>query len=309
MTRSKGTARGSPRRAALDEAKRRVEDRLGGRGAFLGTMIGVKQTGDASTGVTGLTVLVSEKVQDKHLSQRERVPKTLKTAGGSVTTDVLVWPTFAPQGVESIIYDGLTQGTLGCFARSSFGMFGVSCGHCLVGKDGNGATQTPVVMYNPGSKPYAAGQSSYVALSPGAPGSFGYVDCGLFTLDDPSLVARASLAKPAGYVTNLPSLLGKQVLAVSSLAAPGWPVNDPLRRAQVIGINAEAMNERADIVLKAALPGTFRGNSGMFWRAPDGRLVGLHCRGQVVPKGGSSLITAMAAFRIPKILDASLFLE
>lgn len=309
MMPDKRTAARRPRQTALREAKRKMEDRLGGRGSFLGTMIGVKQTDGASTKVIGLTVLVSEKIPDEDLSQRERVPRTVMGAGEPVVTDVLVWPTFEAQGIESIIYDGLTQGTLSCFARSNLGMFGVSSGHCLVGKDCNGATPTPVTMYKPGSSAYAAGQSLYVAMSPGAPGRFGYVDCGLFTLEAPSLVARAGLAKPAAIVGNLQTLLHKQVLAISSLDAPGWPSSDPLRRAEVIGINADALNERVDIVMRAALPGTFRGNSGMLWRTQDGRLVGLHCRGEVVPNGGSFLITAMAVSRLPKILDVTLIVE
>lgn len=309
MTQAKRTTAARPTQAALNEAKRKMEDKLGGRGTFLGTMVGVKQTAGTSTLATSLTVLVSEKIPDKDLSRRERVPQSVKTAAGPVVTDVLVWPEFEEQGVESIIYDGRTQGTLSCFARSSLGIFGASCGHCLVGTDRNGATPTPVIMYKPGSSAYAAGQSLYVAMSPGASGSFGYVDCGLFTLRDPSLIARAAAAKTAAIVSNLPSLLHKEVFAISSISALGWPPNDPLRRAQVIGTYADAIGERADIVLQAAFPGTFQGNSGMLWRTQDGRLVGLHCRGERIPNGGSALITAMAAFRLPKILGVTLLIE
>lgn len=303
--RSKGV-----RLAALTAAQSELQSRLVDRAGLVGSMVGVKLKRGQPTTTLGITFLVRRKVPSAELKPSARIPKRMKIGNETFSTDVIEWPAMTEQNLThaSIINDARTQGTLTCFARSPFGVYGLSCAHCLRGADGNPATPTPVAMYSPDVGRYLRAGDSLLAVyaaGPGLPGNFGYLDCGLFTLRDPSLMARANSAMPLAVVDDIRKLMNTRLVARSALDVQGFA--DRRRDAQVIGVNLDALDERCDVVLLASMPGTFQGDSGMLWRTSDGRAAAIHARGEVVPPGnGSRLVTAMSAHRASAALSVSL---
>jgi len=289
-----------------------ADERIGEKADVIGSMLALKLVGGVPRRHLGITYFVREKIPLKHLSKRKRIPKQLTIGKTTFKTDVLEWPNMAQQSLKdaSIIFDGKLQGTLTCFGHSDAGVFGVSCAHCLEGVDGNPATPTPVSMYSDDSGQFVdAGSSIYALFSPG-PGrqdDFGYIDCGLFDIQERTLLGRANAASPLGVIEDEGSLIGKRLIATSALNAPNWP--DHNRSAIVVGLHANALNERCDLVLQADAPGTFHGDSGMLWKTEDGQAAGIHARGEVMPAMvGSRLVTAMAAHRVASRLGVTLAL-
>lgn len=293
----------------LRQLRAEADERVCPRENIVGSMIALKRVGDATTERLGFTYLVAEKVPLGDIRPKDRVPKTLTVAGEHIATDVVAWPRMIEQALASshIITDGRMQGTLSCFARTALDIYGLTCAHCQLGTDGNPTTPTPIEVYVPEVRRFVPlGESVITVFAPGSghPSDFGYADCGLFTLSGP-LRRRAGDAKPLPTVADTRTLVGMIVEGHSMLEPFDAP--SPIRRAQVIGIDKRALDERADIVLEVAAPGTFRGDSGMLWLTSNGRAAAIHCRGELMPNGiGSRLTTAMSARRAQEMLRVSL---
>lgn len=296
----------------LSAVRAEADDMVGSKADILGSMIGLKVRAGMLTNAIGITYFVREKVPKSDIASKRRVPIRMRIHQTDVLTDVLEWPRMAEQALPegSIIFDGRLQGTLSCFAVSQAGAFGLSCAHCIVGTDGNPSTPTAVAMF---SKPLGrfvpAGQSVFMNFSPGTgvQGNFGYLDCGLFDLRDPTLVSRASNGRPLPFVDDIHTLVGRRVVGVSPLKAPS-PTGF-VREARAIGIEANALGELCDVVLQVQPPGTFRGDSGLLWITEDGRAAAIHARGEVMPElQGSRLTTSMSARRACSSLGVQLVL-
>lgn len=169
--------------ARLRKARLEALERVGERPNLVGSMIGLKYRGGLRRKSVGLTLFVTEKVPEKELSPRHRIPKKIKTTAGTLNTDIVVWRPMVEQGLEqaTLMYDGSRQGTLTCFGLRSDNEFGVSCAHCIAGDDRNPATPTIVEMWDAQNRQWLkAGKSLYAVYSPGPgePGNFGYIDCG-----------------------------------------------------------------------------------------------------------------------------------
>lgn len=300
MSRAKGPS--TERISAVASIRKELDDRVGSRTEILGSMLGIKIRGGKLTRQLAITYFVREKIPKSELSPRKRVPMTLRMGNQIVTTDVVEWPRMIEQytATPTIISDGKTQGTLSCFASSDAGVFGISCAHCLVGADGRPATPTEVAYFADNQQRWVeAGESVYLAYYAGAglAGNYGYLDCGLFSLHDASLEARANSGQVLSVVSNTRSLLGSNLVAVSALNAPGS--TNHWREAVVVGVEADAMGERCDLVLAVEFPGTFHGDSGMLWLTQDGKAAAIHARGEERPGlQGSRLTTAMSAARV-----------
>ncbi len=306
----------APAAARLFSARAELDDRVGSRADIVGSMVGIKIRAGRVTNQLSLSFFVREKVDKADLHPKERIPSRLRLGTTTVATDVLVWPRMVEQATRpslppaSIISDGRTQGVLTCFGESSFGRFGVSCAHCLVGTDRNPATPSPVALYDPIDRQLVqVGESLFLPFSPGPglPGNFGYMDCGLFGLNDASLAARAAAARPLPVVSDVRALIGQCLYGLSPLNAPGQ--SGPQRVAKVIGAESVALGERSDLVLQVESPGTFHGDSGMLWLTQSGQAAAIHARGQeMVGMNGSPLTTAMSAARASKALAVNLLL-
>lgn len=312
MTRETTKSRAKARVKAVAALRAQLDDRVGSRSDILGSMLAVKLQGGRPTDQIGITYFVREKVAKSELSPRKRVPASMRVGDEVVKTDVIAWPRMAEQATQiapTIVSDGRTQGTLSCFALTGSTLFGITCAHCLEGVDQNPATPTVVEYFGVDKRWYPTGQSVYLAYAPGSavPGNFGYLDCGLFELRDPTLAARARAAKPLRVVTDLHSLVNQGVFGFSPLEPLSSPA--PLRKALVIGVEAVAMGERCDVVLNVDPPGTFRGDSGILWITQDGRAAAIHARGEVMAGiHGSRLTSAMSANRIGNSLGVQLLL-
>jgi hypothetical protein len=293
----------------LRTLRTRADEHVGSRADIVGSMIGMKVRDEEVTPKLGITYFVKEKIADRKLSSKKRIPKRITIDGQHISTDVLVWPRMVEQGLETaaIVFDGKVQGSLSCFGRSAFGAFGVSCAHCLVGADGNPTTSTDVSMYSVEDGRFLqAGQSSFAAYAPGLgiAGNFGYLDCGLFAIEDAVLQGRAASATPLSIVEDAHLLINQRLIGQSALRAPDSP--DPNRSAVLLGIDQNAMGERCDLVLRVDPPGTFQGDSGMMWFTSDMRAVALHARGEVMPPmTGSRLVSAMSAARAAQALGVT----
>lgn len=292
----------------LRRLRAEADDRVCSREHVIGSMIALKQVGGTIMERVGLTFLVSEKIPADELRPRDRVPKSLSVAGRRIPTDVLAWPRMVEQALPPsyILSDGRMQGTLSCFARTALDVYGLTCAHCQLGTDGNPTTPTPVAVYvHEAGRFFPLGESVISIFAPGSGRSadFGYADCGLFTISGP-MRERAGRAAPLQTVADTRTLLGK-VLQGYSMLDPGHAT--PIRQAKVIGIDKQALDERADIVLDVAAPGTFRGDSGMLWLTASSRAAAIHCRGELMPAGvGSRLTTAMSARRAQEMLRVEL---
>lgn len=308
MTASKRST--TTRVKALVALRAELDDRVGNRADVIGSMVGLKFRAGQLTKQLGITYFVREKIAKAHLSPRRRVPVKLRVGEAVVTTDVVAWPHMAEQSLPpgTIVYDGRQQGTLSCFGLSQAGVFGVSCAHCLTGIDGNPATPSAIAIYaNPSVRFVPVGATVYLAYSPGigVPGNYGYLDCGLFDLRDHALAARAAAGKVLKLVNDIHTLVGYGLVGISPLNAPGS--SGSLREAQAVGVEAQALGERSDLVLNVQVPGTFRGDSGMLWLTEDGRAAAVHARGEVlVGMQGSRLTTAMSARRVSASLGVRL---
>ncbi len=302
----------SKRVKALVALRPELDSRMGSNAGVIGSMIGVKLRAGLPTGQVGITYFVHEKLPISKLSPRQRVPARLRIGDDIVTTDVEAWPRMTEQMLPrgTILFDGRLQGTLSCFAMSKAGVFGVSCAHCLTGVDGNPATPTAVEAYaNPPGQFLPVGESVYLAYSPGmgVPGNFGYLDCGLFNLRDKKLASRAYAGRMLDVVSNIYELIGCRVSGISALNAPH--ADGPQREAQVVGVEAQALGERCDVVLHVQPPGTFKGDSGMLWLTDDGRAAAIHARGQIMDgMQGSRRTTAMSTRRVIIALGVQLTL-
>lgn len=300
----------------LFAARTELDDRVGRLPGIVGSMVGIKIRAGKVTNQLSLSFFVREKVDKEDLHPKERIPSRLRLGKTNFATDVLVWPRMVEQSTApglppaSIISDGRTQGVLTCFGQSEFGRFGVSCAHCLLGVDGNPATPSSVSLYDQINRQLVpVGESLFLPFSPGpgVSGNFGYMDCGLFDINDADVAARAAAAKPLSVVTDIRTLVGQNLFGLSPLNAPGQ--TGPQRVAKVIGAESTALGERSDLVLQVDSPGTFHGDSGMLWVTQAGQAAAIHARGEeMVGMSGSRLTTAMSAARASKALGVDLLL-
>lgn len=294
-----------------DLARHRAEadDRVGSRADIVGSMLGVKMAGGELVDRLGITYFVREKIPLEELRSRDRIPKRLSIGDGYAGTDVIAWPAMVEQSLTFMMFDGAKQGTLTCFGINGPNRVGVSCGHCLLGADQNGATPTPVSIFSNQQQHFVQVGTSINAIfsaGTGHPGSFGYFDCGSFFIGDPAFQQVAHHATPLPAAPDLHPFLGHQVKGVSNLNAVGAPTHD--RFATVLGVDVVALGIFSDLALRVNSPGTFGGDSGMLWTSLDGgTAVAIHCRGEVRPAGqGSAITTAMSAFRAANLLGVTL---
>lgn len=285
-----------------------LDDRVGSRCDILGSMVGVKvRKGQALPGV-GITFFVREKVDDKDLAPKQRIPRVLQVGDRRFTTDVLVWRDTERHALKDtrILMDDRTQGTMTAFAQAKAGLFGLSCGHCLLGPDLNPATPVAISMDATPSPDIwtTVGTSALVLFIHGGQlllGGKGYVDCGLFTLGDATLQSRALKSKLLG-IAPWTALPGQVLYGVSTVKAT--PQDDHQRRARVLGVQAHALDDFCDVVLDADTPGMRGGDSGMLWFTAQLQAAAIHCHGEeLTPGQGSVRITAMSAERAAAALD------
>lgn len=287
-----------------------ADDRVGNSCDIVGSMIGVKIRRGVTQPRLCMTYFVREKIPAAELSPKARIPSRMTVSGNTISTDVLVWPNMKMHGLQSDLFirDGFTQGTLTAFAESPYGLWGLSCGHCLLGADQNPNTKTQITMFDRSIKNFipagVTGITLFVSGGPVVCGSRGFLDCGLFTLEEPSLTMRAKTAAPLSVI-NVEELLGKRLIGNSVLNSSNHP--NSLRTAEVIGVNKYGIDDYCDVVLKADPPGMFHGDSGMLWLTSDAHAAAIHARGEITNNGnGSILISAMSARRATEALNITL---
>lgn len=310
---SKKLSRKAIRKAAkvLRNCRLEADESIASRCNVVGSMIGAKVRGGEVLPGLSLTFLVREKIPLGDLSERERIPPRLTIGGVTIATDVVAWPRMVLQNLQTGRYlrDGYTQGTLTAFAQSPDGLWGLSCGHCLLGTDQQPYTSAEIQMVDSMSGSFVpAGSTGLTLFSPGGPiiaNSRGFLDCGLFTLEDGSLMVRAESAPQLGTVDPVDLL--HQRLNGDSLMQVGNAPPGP-RSATVIGVDQYGVDDFSDLVLQVDPPGTIFGDSGLLWRTADGLAAAIHSRGEVAAAGefGSFLTAAMSAKRAAYVLNVSL---
>ena len=167
-------------RALRPIADERVEKRCD----IVGSTIGVKISCGVRRRQLCLTYLVREKIPTKDLSPRDRIPGYVLIGADRVPTDVMVWPRMKLQTLRDglFIRNGRSQSTLTAFAQSPDELWGLSCGHCLLGEDGKPFTHTQISMRDRDSRLFVpAGETGIVLFANGGrriAGSTGFLDCG-----------------------------------------------------------------------------------------------------------------------------------
>lgn len=286
-----------------------LDDRVGSRADILGSMVGVKVRNGKVLPSVGITFFVREKVDNKDLAPKERIPKLLQVGEKKVATDVMVWRQTDRHALKDtrILMDQNTQGTMTAFAQAKAGLFGMTAGHCLLGPDLNPSTPIVVSMDATPSPDIwtQVGTSAMVLFIHGGQlllGGKGYVDCGLFTLAEATMQGRATKSKMLG-IAPWTALPGQTLFGVSTVKAT--PQDNLQRRAKVLGIQAYALDDFCDVVLDADAPGMRGGDSGMLWFTQKLQAAAIHCHGEKLQPGqpGSLRITAMSAERAAAALD------
>lgn len=285
-----------------------LDERVGSRCDILGSMVGVKVRDGKALPSLGITFFVREKIDEKEIAPKQRIPKVLKVGDRRITTDVMVWQDTERHALKDtrILMDDRSQGTMTAFAHAKAGLFGLSCGHCLLGPDLNPSTPVVISMDSTPSPDIwtKVGASAMVLFIHGGQfllGGKGYVDCGLFTLGEATLRSRALHSKLIG-IAPWTALPGQVLYGVSTVKAT--PQDDYQRRAKVLGIQAYALDDFCDVVLDADTPGMRGGDSGMLWFTAQMQAAAIHCHGEkVMPGQGSVRITAMSAERAAVALD------
>lgn len=286
-----------------------LDDRVGSRSDILGSMVGVKVRRGKALPSIGITFFVREKVDNKELTPKQRIPKLLQVGEHQIPTDVMVWRQTERHALKDtrLLMDENTQGTMTAFAQATAGLFGMTAGHCLLGPDLNPSTPIVVSMDATPSPDIwtKVGTSAMVLFIHGGQlllGGKGYVDCGLFTLADATLQARALKSKMLG-IAPWTALPGQTLFGVSTVKAT--PLDNMQRRAKVLGIQAYALDDFCDVVLDAEAPGMRGGDSGMLWFTQQLQAAAIHCHGEKRGPGqpGSVRITAMSAERAAAALD------
>ena len=126
------------------------------------------------------------------------------------------------------------------------------------------------------------------------PGSYGFVDVAIFSLENAELAARAAAASALPVTSPLPG---------SSVRGSG---NSGSKLGVIVGIEQKVGDVYVDVVVKVDPPGTFRGDSGMLWQDSAGRAVAIHAKGNSAgPGAGSSLSAAMRADRAVQALGVT----
>lgn len=292
---------------AFSAIRKEADERIRSKVDVVGSMVGLKVKRGSLTKQVSLSYFVREKIPQDQLSPRERIPKSMTVQGTAIATDVSVWPRMMVQAapVPTILFDGKAQGTLSCFSANDTRFFGVSCAHCMAGVDDNPTTPALMEFWDASSSSFLTVGDSIITISApgsGIPGSFGYLDCGLFDLGDSALEDRAAAGVALPVVSDIHSLMGMRLTAMSALKTNGS--TDPVRSAVVTGLELEALGQRADVILTVDSPGTIRGDSGMMWMTDDGRAAAIHAQGELLPNDqGSLLTTAMSAARAAMALQ------
>lgn len=288
----------------LRDARRGWREGLLSLPNVLGTGLGIKRQNGIAILRTAIVVFVGSKVSNDSLLPKNRVPQFVFCDGRRIPTDVVEIGRVRLEfgGAPYALTDSETNGTLSAFAEGdNQELHGVSCAHCLIGEDGDPYVPSTIKVWDTTRQRFAdAGRSGYVVDSPGfgLPTNYGFSDIGLFHLEHPVLVQRASKAPILPILAN--PRRGMRVIGQTLTATLTGTID---------AIEATVDNLDADIVVRVGGPGTRPGFSGMLWRTESGQAVGVHAWGAAFDDqedSGSRFSLSMAARRIEYQLQVRL---
>lgn len=261
-----------------DEIMSRVSDNTN----IVGSMIGRKITKNEITDDVALTIFVKKKKHKSEMVKKDLIPREFKIEGKTIVSDVLQNKTVKDHAV--LTYDGRSSGTLSCFGINTNGVYGVTCAHCLLGVDGIPSTPSEIQAYVDGQLT-TVGNSVNLLYSSGLGTrlDYGFLDCGTFVITDPRMRSQVAKRRRARFVEKIGDLLGVEVRGES------WQrdgvENSFERNGCIVGIMQQIGSMRSDLILSVKPPGTYAGDSGMLWRDYEGRIAGIHARGDVSTTG------------------------
>lgn len=257
-----------------------------------GTAIGFKRRAGKKTSTPAIIVYVRHKRSSHELKSEERLPSHVQHKGRKIAIDVWPIPKLRYEfGAPPWFCRDSTgnPGTISMLCRNVAGeVFGLTCSHCIKGIDNDPATPDPVELWDPGLRDYLPiGVSGPYADTSGLglPGNFGFSDWGLFTVQDPAIIALAQAAQP--LAASSPAL-GATVASVSA--------HGPLQGV-VEHVEIQMGDYLADVAIYLTRGATFGGDSGTLWRDRTGSAVAIHAMGIDSPTG-STLSVGMSAARV-----------
>lgn len=261
-----------------------------------GTAIGEKLTDGAPTGERGLVVFVDRKLPKTQLDGA-LVPKRVRLGNMSVLTDIVELPGLAPQFGPAPYYcsDGFAPGIVSSISRSFGEIVAVTCAHCIKGPDLDPFSSDPMKIWHPASKRYIdVGVSDYAVYGRGrgVPGDFGFLDAGMFTVEDIAIRAQANAAPALSVWDN-----------VRTNTRVWMETGHGIVHGMVHAIEAVFPNAFADVSIRLTEGGTFKGDSGGLWRTESGLAVAIHTMGSDLgPNAPSDLSVGMFAHRVRELL-------
>jgi hypothetical protein len=250
------------------------------------------------TTTPAIIVYVREKSAASLLANQEQIPRTITHGKFKIAIDV--WPLaglkyqfgqppwFCRDRVDN-------QGTVTTLCRDSSAQIrGLTCAHCIGGKDNDPSTSEPIYLWDAGQNDYLpVGMSgAYVDTTGfGIPGNFGFSDWGLFSVTDPVLenLGRTAAGSLFGATT-----VGTQVNAVTAHGL----IQGVIEHTQI-----QFPNLYADVAIHITQGATYPGDSGALWKDSLGRAVAIHAIG-TGSDGGSPISVAMFAERIASDLKS-----
>jgi len=275
--------------------------RLTNKRNVVGTMLGVKLTGGAPVHSRSIIVAVRQKRPLSKLKSDDRIPKYVAIRGMRIPVDVIALGALIPQQFTRPLAcsDTKSRATVSAIAQTAAGPVGVTCAHALKGLDENIFTSDPVGLYSSQLDSYLpVGRSGLVVYSSGLgiSGDYGFSDAGIFTLDE-SVASDLSIGLKPLPIWSAPTTSA----TVQAKSVHG------LLNGQIHAVQAELFDAYCDFVVRMNGVGTFGGDSGLLWRTPGGKGVGIHAWGsQEDLERGSAYSVCMFASRVSRLLGVTL---
>lgn len=288
-----------PSAAQIRVARRRFENQLRGFPNVVGTALGNKISDGKITSDKAVIVYVDAK--KNKISSSKKIPKHIVYSGMKIPTDVVEVSALRFQS-QAPFYcsDGSRLGIVSSMCKTDRFFFAATCAHNLKGSDADIYSKDPMQLFDrENNKWINVGQTSSVYYSDGigADGNYGFVDAGLFTIEDESLIKKLKAATT--LPVNSKIFWGQQVYAI---ATGGHRLT-----GAVAHVESSIGNIFSDVCIKIDPPGSTEGDSGMLWRSTSGKAVAVHSKGfGDFDNNRTQFSLGMFAYRFKNILNVEL---
>jgi hypothetical protein len=282
---------------SLRAVRAKARDSLHALPNVIGTALGEKLTSGTLTKERSVIIYVSEK-KPRVALKNGLVPKTIITGQQKLSTDVVEIHTLRQQFGPPPYFcrDGARVGSVTAMCRFDAQVFAATCAHNLKGPDLDIYTRDRMELYHPYlNKWIEVGDTNFVqyARGYGLRGNYGFIDAGLFTIEDDNLATRCRVANELRCWDRVRT--GIKVWALASKRRT--------LRGVIVHVEEDFGQLYADACIMVDPPGTYDGDSGVLWRTDSGIAAVVHARGSGdYGDGGTQFSFGMFAHRVEAAL-------